>query len=307
MPDEQVTEPTEEENQDEFEAAFNEHASTREEDPVEEDIKAELEEDPAEEAAVEAEEDPYKGWPPEAVETIKAEQEARKQLEHRAQSDSGRIGALQRKLNSVTSEIETIRNSSAKAQPSDQQVAEAMAGSDKDWDEFASDYPEIAGAIDRRFENERQQTTKTITPIVEKMQHEAEVEAQTDLESRYEAVSQTFPTWQNAVKESTFNEFMADQPPGIQALANSDDPRDASELIGKYDAYRVANGMETLKAVPDKSGDTEKANQLAQRRAQQLEDGATIPSRSARVDPSAESGDDFEAAFNAYAARRAAK
>ena len=99
----------------------------------------------------------------------------------------------------------------------------------------------------------------------------------------------------------------------MQSLTDSDDPQDASALIGLYDSHLVASGLPTLKADPVDNGvDTKdkltqkeiEANSIAARRKQQLEDGTTIPSKKSRIDPSSEPTDDFEAAFNYHAKRR---
>ena len=103
---------------------------------------------------------------------------------------------------------------------------------------------------------------------------------------------------------------MANQSPGIRALADSDDTRDASLLIGKYDDYRVENGHTTLKSDPgpDNGSSVDEAaeDEVAKRRKQQLEDGVTLPSKSARIDTDAETGSEFENAFNAFAKRKEA-
>ena len=61
-----------------------------------------------------------------------------------------------------------------------------------------------------------------------------------------------------------------------------------------------------MKADPEPdNGVNNDADELAERRRQQLEDGTTLPSKSARVSTDTETGDDeFERSFNAFAARK---
>lgn len=250
--------------------------------------------------------DLYYGWPQAAIDAHKDQQSELETLQHRANSDSSRVSAFQRKVNTLEQQITEIQSSGTGDQPSDQEITTAM-GSDEKWETFKEDYPEVAEAIDSRFENvigaQNKQVQAAIAPVVER-------QAESEMEEAYDVVAQDFPTWQDAVQEQHFQDWLNTQPPGIQALANSDDTADASSLIGLYDGFRVEDGLETLKVVsndPDNSGvEEDRPNSVAERRRRQLESGSAVPSKSARIDPTAETGDDFERAFNAFAQRKEA-
>lgn len=264
------------------------------------------------------EEDPYAGWPEEAKSKVLELQENQKKMEHEAKSDRGRISAFQNLLTNTREELnEAIK---AKDSPSKQDITDAM-GTDEDWENFTEEYPEIAKIIDKRMEatNKRIETVmdthgkkidNTLQPVIER-------EADNAMEEAYDVVAKEYPTWQDAVKEQAYSDWIVTQPAGVQNLAESADPADASALIGLFDTHRIANGLDSLKAQPEKSGDTDhesgsvvekEASELEKRRQLQLESGATVESKAAKIGPNAESGEDeFERAFNAYAARKEAK
>lgn len=264
------------------------------------------------------EEDPYAGWPEEAKAKFLELQETNEKLVHAKKSDSGRIAAHQRKVIELQRQLDAATQE--KEAPSKQDIADAMAN-DEDWQQFSEEYPEIAKIIDKRMdatnkhvnevmESQSQKIDDTLRPVVEKAQGDA-------MEELYGEVAKEYPTWQDAVKEQAYGDWITQQPPGVQNLADSDDPRDASTLLGMYDTYRVANGLETLKAPsedpgkPDHESDSvveKEASELEKRRQAQLESGTTVESKPAHINPNADSGEnEFERAFNAFAARKEAK
>jgi hypothetical protein len=250
----------------------------------------------------------YKGWPQEAIDAHKAAVAENEKLNHRVTSDAGRVSAFQRKINGLESEINQIKATSNKEQPTKAEISEAM-GDDESWEQFQEDYPEVAEAIDKRLSkamgSHEEKINTTLAPVIEERQEKA-------MEEAYGAVAKEYPTWQTAVKEQHFGEWLNTQPAVVRSLAESDDPADASSLIGLYDNHRIANSLPSLKSDktdpnPD-TGVVDTADALAERRARQLEDGKSIPSKPARVDPTHETGDDeFERSFNAFAARKEAK
>lgn len=297
-----------EESETEFEAEFAQLADKRDGlEPVDDkaddaiaDGELPAEEVAAADEAAQAEADPFEGWPQSAIDAYKDQEKKAADLEHRIKSDDGRVGAFQRKINNLEHQVAQIQK--APGQPSTADITSAM-GSDESWTEFSKEYPEVASAIDGRLTGFSQQVNNTLAPVVEKQAETAKNEA-------VDVVAQTYPKWQDAVKTTEFSEFMDLQPPGIQALADSEDTADASTLIGMYDTYRVAQGDETLRSDPkpeieDGSVDN-KADEIAARRQRQLEDGVTIPSKNARIDPNADAGSEFENAFAAFAARKEA-
>lgn len=333
--EEPVIEPGTEDNA-EFEDAFNTEAakkdgtelpSSEKKDPypapgeaaatADAVADAGTKDDPAAiEAARKAEEaKQFEGWPQDAIDRYKAQEQTNADLEHRISSDSGRVSAFQLKVNDLEKEITKIKAGGGN-QPTKEEIKDAMTGSDEEWTEFSKDYPEVAGAIDKRFEAQQKnidaRVGESLAPVLEKQENDEAKALEVAEQEANDAVSKDYPTWQTEVAKPEFSTWMATQPPGIQALADSDDRADASTLIGMYDTFRVAEGHPTLKVNPAEPGAGDgskevKGDVLSEKRAQQLEDGASVKSKAARIDPDAEVGDEFEQAFNVYAEKKAAK
>lgn len=255
-------------------------------------------------------ENPFEGWPQEAIDRYQSQVKQTEQLQHRLQSDAGRVSAFQKKINGLEETIKEIQAGGKGDQPTDKEISDAMAGSEGDWEQFSEDYPEVAAAIDKRFEAQKGDVEKVIKPIVEKQQHEAQEQATAAELAAQKEVAKSYPKWQDEVKKQEYHDWYAAQSPGVRALGNSDDVQDASTLLGLYDNYRVANGKPTMKAdpEPDTGVKNDNADELAERRRQQLEGGTTLPSKSARVTTDGPEGEDeFERSFNVFAARKEAK
>jgi len=263
----------------------------------------------------------YADLPDAAKERMLAMRTENENLNHRLDSDTGRVSAFQRKINVLEKEIQGIRKggTAGEDQPSKTQIAEAMGGTDDEWDSFKKDYPEVAKAIDSRLDKAGQATQEsvdnTLAPVKEKQQKDEIEKQEAASKAATDTVTETYPEWVEAVKKPDFAQWLEAQPPGIQSLSDSDDAKDASALIGLYDSHLVAEGKPTLKADPVDNGvDTKEAEEqqkkeaeaesLTKRRKQQLADGATIPSKNSRVDSRSEPVDDFEAAFNYHANRK---
>ena len=303
---------------DEFEAAFNKEAAEREGSQDDEAIDTEIDNHTGagivDDLAVTdlntdkpAKVDEFEGWSDTQKEKYNSVITQRDGLQHRIDSDDGRVRAFQVKVNNLEHDIAEIQKKPG--QPSTEEIAAAM-GDEESWANLEEDYPEIAGAINKRFEAQQAQVDTALAPVIKKQQNDAAVQAETAQTESYDEVAKTFPTWQDAVKTKDFTDWMDSQPPGIQSLASSDDTRDASSLINLYDDHRVDSGQKSLRADPipdDGSSVDTKANEVARRRERQLEDGTALPSRSARIVTDDETGEDeFERSFNAFAKRKAA-
>ena len=328
MSDQDLDTSTATEEETDFEAAFNEHAEAKEDIGVDEELDSKLDDDTVDGLDKEKiagqddkpddkekipKEDFYAGMSETAKAHFTEIEENNKNLNHRLDSDAGRVSAFQIKINKLDEEIQGLREgNTAGEQPSKTQIADAMSGSDEGWEQFTEDYPEVAKAIDSRLSQAGKATQETIentlTPIKEKAERDAVTEKKAALNAAAEPVTEIYPTWTEAVQTQEFALWLDEQSPGIQALTGSDDSKDASLLIGLYDTHLVAEGQPSLKAEEDTTivpgpGD-EKPNKIAEKRKQQLEDGATIKSKNSRIDPGAAEADDFESAFNFHAARK---
>ncbi len=292
----------------EFEAAFNQEAEKRDDDvslPIDsldnDDVGDVIS---GEEATAPKEDSPFDGWPQVAIDRYNSQLRQNQDLQHRIDSDSGRVSAFQKKVDGLEQQISDIASGGG-AQPTNEEINDAMKGGESDWASFTDDYPEVAAAIDKRFNDQQQNIDTAIAPVINKYNEESASAAVETANESVAEVAKVFPTWQTEVQTQEYRDWYAIQPPGTQALGGSDDTRDASLLIGLYDDYLVANGSPTIKQDPAiDTGVTDITDEVAERRNRQLEDGATLPSRAARIDDSQSSGNEFDDAFNAFAARK---
>jgi len=314
--DQEVTEELPEET--DFETAFDEMANKKEvtqevepeiKDPVPEEIKNNDDDSSDEEPKPVEEVDIYAGMDEATKDRFVVLEEQNKNLNHRLDSDAGRVSAFQRKINGLEKELKSNQTNSEE-QPSTKQISEAMNGSDDNWDKFRKEYPEVANSIDERFDKMGNATQEmidsTLAPVHEMQARAVQSEAQAADEAAKVQVTETFPEWGKAVQTKEFSLWLDVQPPGIQALADSDNTQDAMSLIGSFDDHLVASGQPTMRAVKTDPGPgvETKANSIAEKRKQQLSSGTTIKSKPSGINPGAEDTTDFENAFNAFAKKR---
>ena len=89
--------------------------------------------------------DLYAGMSDEVKERVIAIEDKNKDLNHRLNSDAGRVSALQIKINGLEKDIQDVRaGSTTGSQPNTNQIAEAMQVTDEEWEKFSEDYPEVA-------------------------------------------------------------------------------------------------------------------------------------------------------------------
>lgn len=260
--------------------------------------------------------DPYDGMSDEAKTRYMEMEGNVTELNHRLSSDAGRVSALQRKVNGLQTEIEGIREGSTSGDmPDENQIKDAMMGSDEEWEKFAQDYPQVAGAIDKRFERSAtalsdavDSTLKPVKDTIGKINTDA---AATEKNEKADEVAKVFPTWTTAVAEPDFKLWLDEQPAGIQGLSASPDTRDAVALLGMYDDHLVANEQPSLRTeiVPTEPGDENDSEltEIEKRRARQAAAGASIPSKPAGIDTTGEASSEFDQAFAHYARKKEAR
>lgn len=306
---------TEEET--DFESAFSEHAAAKDgvTDAIEPEEELSLDDVDGEDLNLDNNIDIYAGLSDDGKAEVEKLQQANIDLTHRINSDAGRVSAFQRKVNGLEQEIQTIREGGTAGQPDPNQIADAMSGSDDEWVQFTEDYPDVAKAIDNRLGKAGQATQEsidsTLAPIKEQHQRTIVNEAEATANNAVEAVTNVFPQWKEAINSNEYKVWLDTQPPGIQALQESHDTADAISLIEMFDNNLVANGQPTLKATPNNGVEAlevkDKADELKAKRERQLQDGTTVTSKSAGVDPGGESVNEFEKAFAYHAKKKEAQ
>ena len=226
-----------------------------------------------------------------APDDLKAEfarvQKERDEATHKAQSDANRVAALSRKLQSL--------QSSPASAPAPAAPTEAQKVLDGKIAQLREDYGEIADPLIELIENQRAELTNVrtvLTGLNEERQAQVIAAEQQALEARH-------PDWREVAQNPGFASWLEIQPANIQALATSWDARETSVVLTLFKAENVvASGQK-----PDKGGKASAAT--GARRSQQLDGGRDVGSRPAPA--ASDAPEDFDAAFDFYTQKRAAK
>lgn len=254
----------------------------------------------------------YDGMNEDTASHFKELEESNKKLKHAIDSDDGRVSALQKKINTLTTDLEHV--SKKNKAPSQEELTKAME-SNENWDKFKVEYPEVSNSIDQRLETHQKAIDEklgaqqsnfdhTLAPVLEQS-HSREIE------ENYDKVAKEFPSWQNVSKDVGFNRWLNKQPLAVQNIADSPEVQDTVDLFRLYDDHLIANNLPSIRPADHVNQSTvvddNKQSALQQKRQQQQQDGVTLPSKGVKIDPSTETGTEFENVFNALAAREDAK
>lgn len=319
--DQQQQAPTEapaEQVEDGFGAAFAERAkevSGTQTDGNEPSDKAPAEagaeQAPAEEAATNATEggaekpDPLAELTPEQLRQRYQELEAeRDRLRTSERSQRGRVGALTRKLNTLT-----IGTPAPTAAPKQKEGEEAPASTEGDLDpelqKAIDEYPDVVGPVvanQKKLEATLAEVRGRIDQIDKVATTRDEVEADAaELSIALISLEVLHPDYAeyNPQNES-FTAWLGDQPQKVVELANSYDPREVSLALTLYKTERSAALAKSSEGGEPGKQDTSATDE---KRARQMEGNRQVPNRGAPV--AAGVPNEFSAAWKARANAKA--
>lgn len=225
------------------------------------------------------------------LEEIQADNERLKQSDR---SQRGRVKALTKKLEEQRAAI--APPAAAKEE------GEAADTSDAEWDEFRTEFPEMAAIVDGRLKK----VAKDVSSVSDKVQRvsdtqntmvEAEIIAYK--ETQFEELKRKHSDFEQIKESAEFAKFKAEAPAEIQAKIKS---KHAEDAIAVLDSFKSSSGWKGPRQTPGKS-EVEKINE---RRAATLRQSTGISSKpvghSARQDTG--SDDDFDAAFAESASKK---
>ena len=292
MEDEPLTnEPQSDDN--EFEAAFAEYAGDEPKTP--EEPTAEPPEPEQDEAEPEADEQPGDNDLAQRLAALEAENE---KLKHSEASQRGRLGAYQRQINQLQSQLQQTQNTPGNDPKSDDQKRQeaADAAGVKDWEALKEDFPEVAKALDARLESEKRQIEQDRQRQAQLEQQIAELQSAVQpiqqqaqdqyLKTQVDALTARHPDWREVVSAPAFAEWLNQQPESLRRLTESNDAAEAAALM---DLYKSQTGQ----AVESDSAD---------KRQERLASAQSVPRRGST--PKQGVPDEFEAAFAHYATKR---
>lgn len=225
------------------------------------------------------------------LEEIQADNERLKQSDR---SQRGRVAALTKKLEAQRAAI--VPPAAAKEE------GEAADTSDAEWNEFKTEFPEMAAIVDGRLKK----VAKDVSSVSDKVQRvsdtqntmvEAEIIAYK--ETQFEELKRKHSDFEQIKESAEFAKFRTEAPPEIQAKIKS---KHAEDAIAVLDSFKESSGWKGPRKTPGKS-EVEKINE---RRAATLRQSTGISSKpvghSARQDTGAD--DDFDAAFAESASKK---
>lgn len=236
------------------------------------------------------------------LETLEQENQ---RLKHSEASQRGRLGAYQRQINELQRQMQERQQAAQQApqtpehggQGSDedtqrQDMAESM-GMD-DWDAFKEDFPDMAKAFEARLAADRQERTQLEREVAELRSAVQPIQQQAQeqhLQAQEDALAARHPDWREVVAAPQFAEWLNQQPESLQRLTASDDAAEAAALLDMYQAQAGSQpGTDSRAATHD-------------RRHQRLANAQGVSRRGAA--PRSGAPDDFDAAFDHYAAKQA--
>lgn len=236
---------------------------------------------------------------------------------HRLRSDAGRVSAMQHLYHEAKAKAEEASKRAEEAERQRKELearaAQPMTKAEKaeldaDKDKFAEEFPEFSDAVNIRINNllnkrlgSQQTPQPPVAPAAQVMQHQSAsqqvaqavpaADTRVDgLAQEYAALDAAHPDWRQASSSPVFQQWKAAQGPDVQRMLGSDYAGDAIRVLDRFKSdLAVARKQQEL------------AKQVENRK--RLEQNVSIkgtPSRPAAIP------DDFEAAFNFYAAKKRA-
>lgn len=223
------------------------------------------------------------------VDELEKLRQENQQWQHRYNSNAGRVSAYQRKIQELEQQLQGAQKPAASG------ASENPDGSgytDEQWATLKEDFPEIAAGIEaqaKRQEQQIQALRKQVEESIGPIQQQAH---ESFIQSQYQILEQQHPDYADVVKQEGFKNWLDMQPAAVRALTNSEEAADAAYLLS---SYKLVAGVQQRQ--------TDETNQKRQR---QLRQSQTLPSRGARK-TSAVPEDDYDAAFDYYASKKASR
>lgn len=252
----------------EFDEAESTDGAAAEEAADESSDEVESDEEPQ---AAEAEDEPETADPwaqaPEELRTqYQQAQEMIAKLEQSDRSNRGRLSALQRQINDLTSQRQQAAESGDKA---------AMQDSDDEFKTLMEDYPEIAKPIQKmldKMQSEQTRLQKELGAIGSERRQQA-------LEEQATLLAEEHPDWVDVGSDPGFMQWLNDQPRHIQEAA----ARNGNEIVDYREASDVVSRYKQFKGIGEQ---TTPKNSLADKRQRQLKTATSAKARG----PGAKSG-----------------
>lgn len=233
--------------------------------------------------------DPY-AWMEQLDPELKAHAEA---LAHQNRSNSGRVAALQSRLDTVVSEQEAQKATSApRRQP--KAVEDTKEDEpDEALDTFLEEYPTVAAnvkkLVDAGVAKEREEILQKVEPLQQARLQEQQMAQRTALRENAAVIFNSAETGiqlEDVIQSDVWRGWLSSQPAGYQEFArNARAAEDATKVLEDFAGYAEREAYkEYVAAHPEETSDSPSdADQVAASRKQALT-GTVPPSRSGALD-----------------------
>lgn len=239
---------------------------------------------------------------------------------HKARSEMGRVGQLNRYLNQARAERDRLLQENAqlkgsgKAAPGAAADGSAAAARLAELSQKVQQFPELHGlvgavqhalqAVDAQAATVAEQTAARMVEPLHGLRAEHEQRAEEQRSAAYQAAMQTFEaTYPNAVevvRSTDFSAWIHTQPQPIQsAFYQGQDPGEAIAVMDAYDAHLRRAGRAPIAQYPQQP-----AAQRASANAARLQSAAGLPSRASGAKGGLPPEDDFEASLDFFRRQR---
>ncbi|EJE52261.1 hypothetical protein PMI14_03064 [Acidovorax sp. CF316] len=243
---------------------------------------------------------------------------------HKARSEMGRVGQLNRYLNQARAERDRLLQENAqlkgrggRAAPGTQGDSSAAASARlAELSAKVQQFPELHGlvgavqqalqAVDAQAATVAEQTAARMVEPLHGLRAEHEQRAQEQRSAAYQAAMQTFEaTYPNAVevvRSADFSAWIGTQPQPIQtAFYQGQDPGEAIAVMDAYDAHLRRAGRAPIARYPQQQ---QPAAQRASANAARLQSAAGLTSRASGARGGLPPEDDFEASLDFFRRQR---
>lgn len=225
-----------------------------------------------------------------------------KDYRHADASNRGRISSLTKKLNETAAQpapSPTPAKAQSPGESSSEEKPAAIAAEDlqERMDRAIEDYPDVAGPFAEALTGIRADMDKLgnqVAPIADAKDEATLTQAHIDLEKLH-------PDYRELAGDESYLNWIAAQPEGIQALANSYDVKEVSSTLSLFKTERAAE-MARLNADNPAEGETE-VTETDTKRARQLDGNKAV--KGSNQPASSATPNDFDAAFSKRAKQKA--
>jgi hypothetical protein len=253
--------------QDEFDAAFDEITAG-------EVAEESASEDPVQEEVTEEKEDS-------AEERLARLEKENERLRHSDKSQRGRVSALTKKL----------MEQAAIVLPPEPKLDESVK---KDWETLSEEYPEISAPIEKRM-RELDARMARVNQMLAQGSEFQKILAARERESyravQFEELAQRHPDYAEVAASPDFTAWTKEAPEDLRMRLHSTEAKDASLVLDYYKREKGLVGQSEVSALKEK-------------RAETLKKSTGISTKKVGQTIRKEVADDFDAAFEAFAAKR---